>query len=76
MATTKTEKIMEDITYASSNQSISRRVIYEFKNLSQEEEKIVSWFNRQVNDFKNSTMEKGKAEIFKGELNDIDKYLK
>lgn len=33
MATTKTEKIMEDITYASSNQSISRRVIYEFKNL-------------------------------------------
>ena len=32
MATTKTEKIMEDITYASSNQSISRRVIYEFKN--------------------------------------------
>ena len=49
-------------------------IIYEFKNLSQEEEKIVSWFNRQVNDFKNSTMEKGKAEIFKGELNDIDKY--
>ena len=35
MATTKTktEKIIEDITYASSNQSISRRVIYEFKNL-------------------------------------------
>ena len=34
MATTKTktEKIIEDITYASSNQSISRRVIYEFKN--------------------------------------------
>ena len=35
MATTKTKtvKIIEDITYASSNQSISRRVIYEFKNL-------------------------------------------
>ena len=35
MATTKTktEKIIKDITYASSNQSISRRVIYEFKNL-------------------------------------------
>ena len=33
MATTKTEKIIEHITYASSNQSISRRVIYEFKNL-------------------------------------------
>ena len=30
---TKTEKIIEDITYASSNQAISRRVIYEFKNL-------------------------------------------
>ena len=37
MATTKTktEKIIEDITYASSNQSISRRVIYEFKNLKE-----------------------------------------
>ena len=37
MATTKTikksaEKIIEDITYSSSNQSISRRIIYEFKN--------------------------------------------
>lgn len=28
-----TEKVIEDITYSSSNQSISRRVIYEFKNL-------------------------------------------
>lgn len=26
------EKIIEDITYSSSNQSISRRIIYEFKN--------------------------------------------
>ncbi len=38
MATTKTikksaEKIIEDITYSSSHQSISRRVIYEYKNL-------------------------------------------
>lgn len=35
MATTKTktEIIIEDITYSSSNQSISRRVLYEFKNL-------------------------------------------
>ena len=30
---TKAEKIIEDITYSSSNQSISRRVLYEFKNL-------------------------------------------
>lgn len=38
MATTKTikksaEKIIEDITYLSTSQSISRRVIYEYKNL-------------------------------------------
>ena len=35
MAATKTnkEKIIEDITFSSSGQSISRRVIYEFKDL-------------------------------------------
>ena len=38
MSVTKTtkktsEKVIEDITYSSSHQSISRRVIYEYKNL-------------------------------------------
>ena len=28
-----TEKVIEDITYSSSHQSISRRIIYEYKNL-------------------------------------------
>ena len=37
MVATKTtkksiERVIEDITYSSSNQSISRRIIYEFKN--------------------------------------------
>ena len=32
-AKTKAEKIIEDITFSSSSQSISRRVIYEFKEL-------------------------------------------
>ena len=48
--------------------------IYDFQNLSMEEDKIVKWFYRQITSYRKGIMDDNKKSIFRSELRDIEKY--